>query len=345
MTRNTPMVRLSVIVAALAAGGTLVALAGPLDPPPGPVSSTLPVLLSSIDIESLPGDANCKHLISQPGSYHFSRNITGVAGKAGICITVGCVVLDFDGFELVGVPGSGDGINGGVGANKRSIVVRNGCVRNWGGDGIDLGSVPTYAGRIDDIRAIDNFGHGMLSGQGYIITNCVANGNGAAGGATAAGIALNSGTLAIGCNSSKNLGGGIFSNPGGKIQDCIAFENVGFGIHVTSGCFVLENNCRDNGFGASVAANILAGTIAGNGRNRIEGNNCSGADVGIQVASAGNYIVRNTCSGNTNNWFFVANNVYAVIEDRTVLPVSNPVTGNSAATALVTSDPLANFTN
>ena len=47
------------------------------------------------------------------------------------------VTLDLNGFDLVGVPGSLDGVFG-SNAPTVNIAVRNGSVRNWGGNSLNL---------------------------------------------------------------------------------------------------------------------------------------------------------------------------------------------------------------
>jgi len=344
---RTAMAQRLIRFAPVAAAALLLALPGlaaaqSLVPPPGPIGPTPPVVQSSIDIESLAGDANHKHLITQPGSYHFSQNITGVTGKNGIGIAAGCVTLDLGGYHLIGVAGTQDGVAN-FGPNLRGIVVRNGCIRGWTAQGIDLGNTATFCGAIDDIRAINNGGTGIMTGQGYIVTNCVAAGNGPVTG-FGGGIALSFGSSAIGCVASFNLGDGIFSNIGGTIQDCTAYQNNGNGIQVTTGCKVVGNNCRENGFGAGSGAGILAGNGNGNGRNRIESNNCSGADFGIRVTSTRNIIIKNTCTDNTTNWDFLAGNFYGPIVNLTAsAPLA--VNGNAAATSLANPEPNANFSH
>ena len=73
-------------------------------------------------------------IINQPGSYYLTTNLVGVAGQNGISINSDCVTIDMMGFELRGVAGSLSGIllNAGV-----RVYIYNGCIRNWGQDGIN----------------------------------------------------------------------------------------------------------------------------------------------------------------------------------------------------------------
>jgi hypothetical protein len=61
------------------------------------------------------------------------------------------------------------------------------------------------------------------------------------------------------------------------------------------------------------------------------------------VDGSGNFIVRNTCSGNTINWAISANNVFGPIVDRRS-PNTSAFFGDSAASSLGTTDANANFT-
>jgi parallel beta-helix repeat protein len=106
---------------------------------------------------------------------------------------------------------------------------------------------------------------------------------------------------------------------------------------VSSQCIVSSNTCSFNGNGAGDGAGIHAISTD----NRIEGNNCTGADRGIDVDGTGNIIIKNTCSGNTVNWTIVASNAYDPI---VATPSGAAVNGNTAAAALGSTDPNANFT-
>src|SRR6478672_7546607 len=79
--------------------------------PPGPPAPTMKTLdqveaRTPVDAAHTPGDASNLFIISQPGAYYLTGNITGVAGKAGIKITANDVTLDLNGFALVGPGGS-----------------------------------------------------------------------------------------------------------------------------------------------------------------------------------------------------------------------------------------------
>jgi len=100
---------------------------------------------------------------------------------------------------------------------------------------------------------------------------------------------------------------------------------------------VLANMCSFNGNGGDGA-----GIHATGSDNRIEGNNCTGADRGIDVDVAGNIIIKNTCSGNAIDWTIVANNVVGPILDRRA-PASAAINGFSAPSSLGSTDPNANF--
>jgi len=384
----------------LTAAGLL--FAGPLNPPAGPITSTNKTLQEvepriAINLTNTPGDADSLFKITQPGSYYLTGNITGVVGKHGIEIAASGVTLDLMGFDLSGIPAMGafDGVSATI-FNLTNITVRNGSVRGWGDEGVDLGSNVAINSAIIDVRASDNTGFGIAIGSYSTITGCTATrntsggifgqfnctitacmvsfntGNGVATGQgstitgcttsrntgngiltgdgctitgctaqvnTLNGIAAGNGNTITGCTASYNTASGITTN-GSMIAGCTTAYNTNNGIRVESGCVVLANTCFSNGSGSGVGAGILA---AGSD-NRIEGNNCTGADRGIDVDGAGNIIIKNTCSGNTTaNWDIVANNVVGPILDRAA-PASASILGNSAPSSLGTTDPNANFT-
>src|SRR5262249_50177124 len=129
---------------------------GPLTPPgaPAPTMKTLDQVEPRIPVNATntPGDATSVFKITQPGSYYLTGNLAGVSGKHGIYITSGNVTLDLMGFDLVGVGGSLDGIHVDNTAVSVNYTVRNGSVRNWGGNGVNVNVQGKH--RIIDIRAL-----------------------------------------------------------------------------------------------------------------------------------------------------------------------------------------------
>src|SRR5262245_50105057 len=94
------------VITTSVAGLALTALAGPLNPPVGPVTSTYKTLSdveprTAINATNTPGDATCLFRITTPGSYYLTGNVTGVPGKAIITVAnagqVG-VTIDLNGF-------------------------------------------------------------------------------------------------------------------------------------------------------------------------------------------------------------------------------------------------------
>ncbi len=117
---------------------------------------------------------------------------------------------------------------------------------------------------------------------------------------------------------------------------CTARSNSQDGIRCLSACLIQGNTCSNNGRSGADGANIHAQAID----NRIEGNNCTSADRGIDVDMAGNFISRNTCSGNATNWDVAAGNTILVVQGSSAAAVL----GNTGGLAPGSTDPNANFT-
>jgi hypothetical protein len=248
---------LLVAAAALAVVGLLAsrALGGPLEPPGAPVP-TRPLLEPRVPIAQPSSSADFPIVISQPGSYYLASDITGVAGKVGISITASQVELDLNGFHIIGVPGSTNGI--GVPDFEDGLRIHGGVITKWGGTGIDAGAAS--GGSFDDLQLIDNGSHGISVGSGNTLARVEARGH------TGYGIQLTS----IG--------------DGGRIDDCVATDN-GYGVGVF-GDSVVVNGCVLTG--NSVAGVDISGT-----QNRIEENFFRDNGVGVRAAGSFNAVARN----------------------------------------------------
>ncbi len=380
-TQNVRFFRFALIAAAVLIASAGALTAGPLTPPAGPVTSTYKTLTEvepriAINLTNTPGDADSLFKITQPGSYYLTGNITGVVGKHGIEIAVAVngpsVTIDLMGYELAGVAGSLNGISVTV-FSTRNVAIRNGTLRAWGGDGVDVFSFSSANNLLDGLRVEGNGGRGISAGVGSMVTGCTARvntGNGifadastvvgctavfnagggifAEGGSTVTGctaqqnsvrgIFVGAGSTVTGCTALGNSGDGIHAGEGCTVTGCTASFNTGDGIEVFSNCRVTDNTCAFNGNGGN-GSGIFA---SGGSDNRIEGNNCTGADRGINVDTAGNIIIRNTCSGNSIDWVIAANNVVGPILDRRA-PASAAISGFSAPDSTGSTHPNANF--
>lgn len=334
--------------------------AGDLNPPPGPIS---PTQRTPIGENTTPGDAFSVFKIIQPGSYYLTGNVKGVVGKHGIEIDASGVTLDLMGFEVAGVAGSLDGIH--VTNAVNNIAVNNGSVRTWD-RGINLSAASNT--RVADVRASGNVFDGIVAGSNVVVSGCVAYLNGSRGIFISSGsifhcsaydnagtglVALNNSTIAnsssrsngegvtlldgnsiTNCAINDNSTDGIDASEGNTITNCSISGNTLDGIRVFSDNTIRGNNCFRNGNGDDGAGIHAEGTD-----NRIDLNNCTDADRGIDVDFAGNFITRNTCSANTTNWDVVAANNILVI-----LVVDAPaVLGNSGGVSPGSTDPNANY--
>lgn len=110
------------------------ALAGDLDPPAGPVDSTFKTLNEvepSRPIESLPGNATARHVISEPGAYHLTGNLLGFGASGPVFIEVETsgVTIDLRGF-LMSVNNTADHAILDVSSGSTGLTVRNGRIQS-----------------------------------------------------------------------------------------------------------------------------------------------------------------------------------------------------------------------
>jgi hypothetical protein len=328
-----------------------IALAGPLDPPAGPVAPTYKTLAeveprTAVNAANTPGDADSVFRISEPGSYYLTGNITGVSGKSAIEVTASNVTIDLMGFTLQGVAGSLDGIR--TDGSRNALTIRNGFITGFGEDGID----PLQGGFgeacvVESVDIAQNGANGIRLNNRGVTRRCSVRLNGADGIVARSGCLVDSCTVhqnagrgisvALGCNvvrciSRQNTLVGIQSQGTGSIVDCVTRDNQAGGILARDGCTVRGNTCCFN-FGPGIQ-------IDGFG-SRIEGNSCVGNPTGIFVSFAPNLVIRNSCElSGTANWNVHSGNACLVVEAATG---GQDIVGNSGGASLGTTDPNANF--
>jgi hypothetical protein len=324
---------LGLLVAAAYAG---VVRGGPLDPPasPSPSMKTLDQVEPRQPISSLP------YTIAGAGSYYVTSNLVGIVSQSGIRITSDNVTLDLTGYTLIGVPGSLDGVS--VSGVRRNVVVRNGIVRDWGGDGID--ALSTDNGQFEDLLSTNNGGSGIKIGTSSTIKGCEGSYNGLNGIESAAysnivdcvavsngdnGISVGAGSTISACSTTKNATDGVHASTLGAgivVTGCVAKENNGDGIEVIASSIVANDTSDENG-----AVGDGAGIHVTGGGNRIDSDNVTNNDRGIDIDAASNLVIGNSATNNgaagaANEYsdIVAGNTVGAIVDSSSIAGSSNP---------------------
>ena len=257
--------------AALMAGLSAVALAGPLSPPGGPVSSTGKTTQEiydavatvsaqvaanepriAVNATNTPGNNLSVYIISQPGSYYLAGNVTTTGTKNGILINASHVTLDLNGFTLRGNGTGFIGVTTGVGVS--AIVIRNGIVENWTSVGVGTNSgidgivvdrivargnatgiaMSANAGTVSNCTAVGNTSVGIDVGTSCRVSDCTASGNGGVG------FDLGNSAVARRCMARNNGGGGFKLIDNAEAYDCHAVGNTGDGYAASFACNVVR---------------------------------------------------------------------------------------------------------
>ena len=176
-----------------------------------------------------------------------------------------------------------------------NIAVVRGSVRNWGDEGVDLGTSSAINSRVEGVLAHGNAGSGIHAGSSSTVTNCLANGN------SANGITVVATCTVSNCSAVTNAQHGIQAFDSCSVTGCTSAANGFDGIRVQNSCRVTDNMCTNNG-----TAGLFSGIYVNGSRNRIEANHITyleTTDAGISVipSGQGNFIIRNYASGSLAN--------------------------------------------
>lgn len=285
---------------------------GSLTPPgaPAPLGRTLTQLEPRIDVATLAGDATAVHVITAPGSYYLSANITVPASLSGVAVAAANVTLDLNGFAITGQASSVRGVE--LRNTTGGLVVHGGHVTNTGGAGIGASGAGPSNVHLYDLGLRSCAGGGIVLPvlSGVVVENCRVNG------CLVTGIDLTSqGTVrncAVDSNSSNSVSQtfairagvvshcrvNLFSNSGGPAAGIVAGEvshcsvtslNGGGGSSAAiaatsvSHCQVLNvNNASGTIFGISSSGRVVDCTVSQIG----SASNGPGAPIGISAGSA-----------------------------------------------------------
>ena len=233
------------VLVAATVGGIIWVSAGNLDPPGGAIGPTMKTLTEvepriAINATNTPGDDFSTFMITQPGSYYLTGNVTGAVNANGLTIDADDVTVDLAGYALIGAPGSAAG--SGIFMFERSNVeIRNGTVRDFGDDGI-RGFGFGRSHRVISVRVLSNGSYGIrFVGEGNLVKDCTAQGN-------AFGINAGLGSTVTGNTASFNEGFG-FELEGNNLVD----QNTAFNNNQSGGGFANMSACATCTFGVNHA--------------------------------------------------------------------------------------------
>lgn len=297
------------------------ARAGPLNPSAGPITSTgktLKQIEPRTAINTLPGDAEAAAVISTPGSYYLTGDLTAPAGRMGLKITVPYVHVDLMGFSLIG---TGTGISqspvGLVLADNCRI--RNGFIRGFASvttagaahcaledlavDGIAGGFRGALRqSLVRGVRISGGGDVGLFADESTSVQSCIV------GGTFTTGIEARAGThvraCAVGWSSSAQTTPVGIRATSARVEEC-AIDLYGIGIEADSAevtaCTI--TNCGASAVQLNSAVIVrdchiavcVSGVVGPNAtRCRIEGVTVVAASgTGIALGGAANAVLRN----------------------------------------------------
>ncbi len=333
---------LAVISVAGGAFITACAVAGPLNPPAGPVSPTNKTL-NQVEPRTPISSAG---FIFVPGSYYLTDNISLEAGSDGIRILADNVTLDLNGFTISGGR-TGVFVSHFPSLPSNGVTILNGTISGASGSGI-------YAGGFNDqpkgitvrnVKVLDATDLGISVGRGSIIENCYVSGGttGIKAGFSSriSGCVVEfSGTfayqigggsnvtdcVAVGTDDGNGDGIGFAVGAGSTVRGITSRSNAGNGGIFDNECTITDSTFTNNALtgvvlrsnsrlaGCTVSSNLSSGvvldTVGGGVSSVVEHCNVSSnVPLGIASFGAGNHTIRdNTISRNVDFGIRVADN-------------------------------------
>ncbi|MFM9958329.1 MAG: right-handed parallel beta-helix repeat-containing protein [Phycisphaerales bacterium] len=296
-------------------------LAGPLDPPAGPVAPTMKTL-----DEVRPGTAigALPYSITVPGAYYLSGNLDFQGSGPAISVDAADVTLDLSGFTLSGPGPAGlgnDGVRtGAVGTNFRLC---NGSIK-----GFNIGvHAPARDAQILGVRVSGCF-NGIVAAA-VLVSECSAFENGGVGITTLASLYVipDFGTVSSGaavverCSATANGEAGFLIGEGTLLVDSSASVNKRYGINSTGTCriqrcsvvgtvFDGEANQPGYGIGLATGSNVTDTTVRSCASGGIFLASSRNAVKGCNVSANGDFGIGGPGFANA-----IANGYYADISD------------------------------
>jgi len=228
---------------------------GALTPPGAPAAmmKTLDQIepRTPVNTNTAPGNSSAQFVISQPGSYYLTGNITsaGVSGQNGIEIVTNNVTLDLNGFSLLAVQNIASGNNTVhdsaiyLTSNCNNITVRNGIISGWGLTG--LYAVSSANDTFEHLTVVDNM-WGMDCLGRVIIKDCLVASNSWNGIAIVPGSdgseVIDNEIAGNDTSGSSQLGALIIQSSNNRIEGNHITGNSGAGIWIATSAYLTDFN-------------------------------------------------------------------------------------------------------
>lgn len=286
-------------VGVCAIGLATISVAGPLAPPPGPITATNKTL-SEVEPRIAVNDVNTPgvgttsvYRITAPGSYYLTGNVAAVGSKNAIGVYANNVTLDLNGFTVEGIAGNSSAVILVVGDTtnpstdpRGNVTIKNGTVRGGGGTGVL--AQPGVAGlRLQGITARNNSNVGISIDGRAELENCSAQDNGSHG------FSLGNDVVVSSCIARSNGGDEFRAGAGVVFTNCVADNtggsgngfNVGVGAAFTN-CSAL-NSALDAGFDCDGGGAFTNCTARGNGGSGFRGDGDGNVFTGCTASENG----------------------------------------------------------
>ena len=189
-----------------------------------------------------------------------------------------------------------DNSSSGIQAGSGSTVRGCSAVANQL-QGIAVGSSSV----VESCATLSNSAKGISAGEGSVVRDCTARQN------LGDGVAVGFTSLVEGCVARQNGADGILAAGGTQVRGCTSSSNAGDGIEIANDGLIADNTCDGNG------TTDGAGIHATSTDNRIDSNNVTDNDRGIDVDAGGCLIIRNSAAGNSTNYDLAGTNDYGQI--------------------------------
>jgi len=284
MNARSQLLKIATATAAAALAASA-ALAGDLNPPPGPITptgftiaeikaeidaitadaeaanDTLLGVRAPTDILTLPGQGDADFIITAPGYYVLTDNYFGDGANDFLEIQSSNVIVDLKGFAVIG-GGYFDAENAWAittTAGVNNVAVLNGTIAEFGDPGGGAVRLLGEGNVIRDLRVSVSQGSGIRTGGNSTVERCSVFGAGSGIRAgfssvvkdctvsqtSGVGFTLESGSVVENCAASGN-NGGFEAGQGTVIEGCVAAQNDGYGFDLFAST-IRESAAHENG--------------------------------------------------------------------------------------------------